>query len=82
MFEENSFEHCITKRFNDDVMPALLPIISVRELGEYDELILELCDCFGDESDCFDELLIVMFEQYSDEEEDQNEDQNEDKTQY
>ena len=37
-FEENSFEYCVTKRFNDDVMPALLPIMSVRELGEYDEI--------------------------------------------
>lgn len=85
-FEENSFEHCIIKRFNDDVMPALFPIMSDREFDEYDELILELCDCVGDESDYFDELIFVMFEQYQDEEEnqneDQNKDQNKDKTQY
>lgn len=74
MFEENSFEHCVTKRFYDDVMPALFPIISDKELGEYDELILELCDYIGDESDYYDELLVAMFEQYQDEEEDQNED--------
>lgn len=69
-FEENSFEYCVTTRFNDEVMPVLFPIMTVKELGEYDELILELCDCFGDESNYFDELLIVMFEQYQDEGED------------